>query len=181
MLHIFCFSKWKWKSLSRLWLFVAQGTVQSMEFSRPFPSPRDLSNPGIKPRSPALQVYSLPAEPPQKHKNTEVGSLSLLQGIFPTQESNWDLLHCRQILYQLSYPRSPEYVYAHLIGKCQEIWQHQDLEKMWINGVCYTLPLGMLTGLTNLENNLSPSRKIRYSHTLYIKHNNFSCRYKKIL
>ena len=28
---------------------------------------------------------------------------SLLQGIFPTQESNWGLLHCRQILYQLSY------------------------------------------------------------------------------
>ena len=38
-------------------------------------------------------------------KNTRVGSLSLLQGIFPTQESNWGLLHCRQILYQLSYQR----------------------------------------------------------------------------
>ena len=36
-------------------------------------------------------------------KNTGVGSLSLLQEIFPTQESNWGLLHCRQILYQLSY------------------------------------------------------------------------------
>ena len=32
-----------------------------------------------------------------------VGSLSLLQRIFPTQESNWNLLHCRRILYQLSY------------------------------------------------------------------------------
>ena len=30
-------------------------------------------------------------------------SYSLLQGIFPTQESNQGLLHCRQILYQLSY------------------------------------------------------------------------------
>ena len=41
-----------------------------------------------------------------------MGSLSLLQGIFLTQGSNWDLLHCRQILYQLSYKRSPvlEYV-----------------------------------------------------------------------
>ena len=36
-------------------------------------------------------------------QSTGVGSLSLLQGIFPTQESNWGLLHCRQILYQLSY------------------------------------------------------------------------------
>ena len=34
-----------------------------------------------------------------------MGSLSLLQGIFPTEESNWGLLHCRRILYQLSYER----------------------------------------------------------------------------
>ena len=36
-----------------------------------------------------------------------VGSLSLLQTIFLTQESNWGFLHCRQILYQLSYQGSP--------------------------------------------------------------------------
>ena len=36
-----------------------------------------------------------------------VGSCSLLQGIFLTQESNWGLLHCRQILYQLSYRGRP--------------------------------------------------------------------------
>ena len=35
-----------------------------------------------------------------------VVSLSLLQGIFPTQESNWSLLHCRQILYRLSHQGS---------------------------------------------------------------------------
>ena len=34
--------------------------------------------------------------------HTGVGSLSLLQGIFPTQESNPGLPHCRQFLYQLS-------------------------------------------------------------------------------
>ena len=61
----------------------------------PFPSPGDLPNPGIKPRSPSLQVDSLPAEPPKKPKNIGVGSLSLLQGIFLTQESNHSLLHCR--------------------------------------------------------------------------------------
>ena len=88
--------------------------LQSMEFSRPkycsgqpFPSPGDLPNPGIEPRSPALQADSLPAEPQGKCKNTGVGSLFLLQGIFPTQELNWGLLHCRQILYQLSYQGSP--------------------------------------------------------------------------
>ena len=64
------------------------------------PSPGDLPDPGMKPGSPALQADSLPAEPPGKPKNTGVGSLSLLQRIFPTQESNPDLLHCRQILYQ---------------------------------------------------------------------------------
>ena len=36
-------------------------------------------------------------------QNTGVGSLSLLQGIFPTQGSNPGLPHCRQILYQLSH------------------------------------------------------------------------------
>ena len=56
-----------------------------------------------QPRSPTLQVDSLPAEPQGKPKNTGVSSLSLLQGIFPTQDSNQGLLHCRQILYQLSY------------------------------------------------------------------------------
>ena len=65
-----------------------------------FPSPGDLPNQGIKPMSPALQADSLPAEPPGKPKNTGVGSLSLLQRIFPTQGSNPDLPHCRQILRQ---------------------------------------------------------------------------------
>ena len=46
---------------------------------------------------------SLPAEPQGKPKTAGVGSLSLLQGFFPTQESNRGLLHCTQILYQLSY------------------------------------------------------------------------------
>ena len=57
-------------------------------------------------RSPALQADSLPAEPKGKPKNTGMGSLSLLWQIFPTQESNWGLLHCRRILYQLSYEGS---------------------------------------------------------------------------
>ena len=42
-----------------------------------------------RPRPPALQADSSPAEPPGKPKNTAVGGLSLLQQIFPTQESNW--------------------------------------------------------------------------------------------
>ena len=55
-----------------------------------------------------MQADSLPSEPPGKSKNTGVGNLSLLQGNFPTQESNRGTLHCRQILYQLSYLGSPQ-------------------------------------------------------------------------
>ena len=71
------------------------------------PSSRGSPQPRIKPRSATLQADSLPSEPPGKPKNTGVGSLSLLQGIFPTQELNQCLFHCRQILYQLSCQGSP--------------------------------------------------------------------------
>ena len=85
--------------------------LQSMEFSRPenwsgqpFPSPQgNLPDPGIKSRSPALQADSLSADPQGKSRNSGVGSLSVLQWVFPTLESNQGLLHCRWILYQLSY------------------------------------------------------------------------------
>ena len=87
------------QSCLTLWNSPGQNTgVGSYSFT-----PGDLPNPGIEPRSPALQADSLPAEPQGKPKNIGVGSLSLLQQIFPTQESNQGLLHCRQILYQLSY------------------------------------------------------------------------------
>ena len=66
--------------------------------------PGDLPNAGIEPKAPTLQGDSLPAEPPGKPMNTGVGNLSLLQGIFLTRESNQGLLHCRCILYLLSYP-----------------------------------------------------------------------------
>ena len=97
----------------------------------PFPSPGDLLNPGIEPESPSLQADSLPSEParkPEIHESesfsvvsdslqphglyspwsspgqkTGVGSLSLLQGIFPAQGSNPGLPHCRWILYLLSH------------------------------------------------------------------------------
>ena len=64
---------WKWKSLSRVGLFVT-----------PWTSP--WNSPG---------------------QNTGVGSLSLLQGIFPTQGSNPGLLHCGWILYHLSHKGRP--------------------------------------------------------------------------
>ena len=50
-----------------------------------------------------------------KPKNTGVGSLSFLQQIFLTQESNWSLLHCRRILYQLSYQGRPKICESHSV------------------------------------------------------------------
>ena len=112
-----------------LWTLALQA-LPSMGFFRqdywsglPCRPPGDLPNPGIEPRSLALQVDSLPSEPPGKPMITRVGSLSLLQGIFPTQEWNQGLLHCRRILYQLSHqgiPRILKWVaFPFFRGSCQ--------------------------------------------------------------
>ena len=61
----------------------------------------------------SLQPHRLYSSWNSPGQNTGVGSLSLLQGIFPTQGLNPGFLHCRQILYQLSHkgsPRIPEWV-----------------------------------------------------------------------
>ena len=66
----------------------------AVPFSRGSSQPRDQIQVSC------IEDDSLPSEPPGKPKNTRVGSLSLLQEIFMTQELNWGLLHHRQILYQ---------------------------------------------------------------------------------
>ena len=73
----------KWKSLSRVWLFVTPWTIRSMEFSRPqywsgqpSPSPGNLPKPGIEPRPPALRADSVPAEPPGKPRQEQRGNTS---------------------------------------------------------------------------------------------------------
>ena len=70
----------------------------------------------------------------RKPKNAGVGSLSLLQGIFPTQESNLGLLHCRWILYQLSSQGSPTTFnpWLKLCGRCS---QHQSLSPLLIKSL----------------------------------------------
>ena len=57
--------------------------------------------------SDSLRLHGLYSPWNSPGQNTGVGSLSLLQGIFPTKGSNPGLLHCRQILYQLSHKGSP--------------------------------------------------------------------------
>ena len=57
--------------------------------------------------SSSLRPHVLYSPQNSSGQNTGVGSISLLQGIFPTQGSNPGLPHCRRILYQLSYQGSP--------------------------------------------------------------------------
>ena len=59
-------------------------------------------------------------------KNTGVGCHALLQGIFPTQESNLCLLHCRQSLYPLSHVGSPnaDHIIWHLVISFANIFSH---------------------------------------------------------
>ena len=98
VLHLICWQIWKsqqwpqdWKTsvfipipkkvkvkVSHVQLFVTPWTIKSIEFSSPeywsgypFPSPGDLPNPGIEPRSPTLQEDSLPAEPQGKPKERQ--------------------------------------------------------------------------------------------------------------
>ena len=55
----------------------------------------------------SLQPHATPYSPwNSPGQNTGEGSLSLLQGIFPTQRLNPGLLHCRQVLYQLNHKGS---------------------------------------------------------------------------
>ena len=90
------------------------GILQARKLEWVVTLPGDLPNPGIESRSTALQVGSLPSEPPGKPKNTGMGSLSLVQGIFLTEESNLGLLNCRQILYKQSHQGSPKVLGIHI-------------------------------------------------------------------
>ena len=75
--------KWVAISFSRRSSWPRNQTRVSCIAGRFFTNWAGLPNPGIEPRSSALQVDSLPSEPPGKPKNTRVGSLSLLQGNLP--------------------------------------------------------------------------------------------------
>ena len=104
----------------------------------------------------AKVAQSCPTLPPQglcspwnsPGQNTGDGSLPLLQGIFLTQESNWRLLHCRQILCQLSCQRSHVYIHTKYINTCavqstsilyKEIHAYLNLDSS-THKSCYFLP-----------------------------------------
>ena len=95
------------------------------------PPPGNLLNPGIEPRSAALQVDSLLTEPLGKPKNTQEGSLSFVQRIFQTQKLNQGLLHCKQIIYQLSH--QAKHYWSILLFSCSVI-----SDFLWLHGLQQT-------------------------------------------
>ena len=83
----------------------------------------------------SLQPHGLYSPWNSPGQNTEVGSLSLLQRIFPTQGLNPGLLHCRQMLYQLSHKGSP----GKIKGKRKRELQRQ----RWLDGITNSMDMNL--------------------------------------
>ena len=64
-------------------------------------------------------------------QNSGVGSLSLLQGIFPAQRSNQGALHCRRVLYQLSHKGSPRILEWAAYPFSSRSSQHRNRTRVW--------------------------------------------------
>ena len=95
-------------------------------------------------------------------KNTGVGCQALLQGIFPTQGSNPGLLHCKWILYQLSYQGSPD------IG----ISSVQSLSRVWLFVTPWTEAHQASLSITNSR---SPPKPISIESVMPWNHLILSC------
>ena len=134
-----------------------------------FPSPGDLPNPRFEPRSPSLQANSLPAEPQGKPKNTGVGSLSLLQWIFPTQKLNQGLLHCMRILYQLIYEGRP---YSSCIWYSVQFSSVQSLSRVWLFATPWIAACQASMSITNTRSLLAlmPIESVMPSSHLILCH-----------
>ena len=94
----------------------------------------------------SLESYGLYSPWNSPGQNTGVGSLSLLQGIFPTQGSNPGLPHCRQILYHLSHKGRPS----------QHIFSHYMVAWNWVLHACVLSCLVVSDSLQHHE--LQPTR-----------------------
>ena len=103
---------WVWANFRRQWRTRKPDVLQSMGLpSRTWLSDwtttKNLKCESRSVVSDSLQPHGLYSPWNSPGQNTGVGSLSLLQGNFPTQGSNLGLPHCRRILYQLSHKGSP--------------------------------------------------------------------------
>ena len=112
VLHSICQQIWKTQQWPQDWkrsVFIPiakKGNAKECSNYHPIALISHTSKVKVKVTEPCLTLYD-PSPWNSRGQNTGMGSLSLLHGIFPTQELNWGLLHCRWILYQLSYQGSP--------------------------------------------------------------------------
>ena len=96
-----------WTTIEMVWLYLSERESESHSVVSDSLWPHGLYSPWISP-----------------DQNTGVGSLSLLQGILPTQGLNSGLPHCRRILYHLSH-RYNRYFFPKAV------------EILWWGKVCY--------------------------------------------
>ena len=117
-----------WNDLFKIFLLYEKSEVKWSES-------RSVMSDSLRP----LGLYSPWNSPGQ---DTGVGSLSLLQGIFPTQGSNPGLPHCRQTLYQLSHKGNYNcwnHIWLNIIGTCS--WKYFNKESInlfswrWLNNI----------------------------------------------
>ena len=109
----------------------------------------------------SVQLFATQDSPGQ---NSGMGSLSLLQGILPTQGLNPGLPHCRWILYQLSHQGSPPDSWACTISTspagphslwwgCKEapLWLFSS-SRLWLSCQCFLLKNMIRTTVKSLRN-----------------------------
>ena len=97
-------------------------------------------------------------------QNTRVGSLSLFQGIFPTQESSWGLLHCRLILYQLSCqgnPHHPSVQFSSVAQSCPTLCNNMNCSTPGLP-VHHQLPEFTQTHVHQVSDAIQPSHPLVY-------------------
>ena len=99
-------------------------------------------------------------------KDAGVGCHFLLQGIFPTQGSNPGLLHCRQILYQLSYKGSPKNVIKKWMNEALMCRTHQFLWYKYSHHSLFQVTDDLKAGLQNswMPNYLCPWANVSWLH-----------------
>ena len=114
--------------------------------------------------SDSLRPHGLYSPRNSPGQNTGVGNLSLLQGIFPTQESNKSLLHCRQILYQLGHQGKSKNTGVGSLSLLQRIFLTQESNRALLNcrWILYQLsyqksPISLRTVAKNMGSGLGRS------------------------
>ena len=110
---------------------VVHGILQARIEWAGFPFSRGSSQPRDRTQASCIAGRFFTSWATGEPKNTGVGSLSLLRGVFLTQESNRCLLHCRWILYQLSL-QSGKHSSVNRVRERQEVWFGQGCIVHWV-------------------------------------------------